>query len=102
MRALRIIVAIEAATLAVAVGLVLHSEDHKGFPPALAVTLPSPAPPSRVIPVSINLGSTGRTKTAAILAPTRGGRAGPTRTLRSESGSVGFRHTAAALPSHPR
>jgi hypothetical protein len=71
MRGLRIIVAIQVVVLAVVVGLVLHSERHQRFSPSLAVARPAPASP--VIPVFVELGLAGSTRTAALVA--RGGRA---------------------------
>jgi hypothetical protein len=104
MRALRLIVAVEAAMLAVAVGLVLHSEGQKRFPPSVAVSTPLSSA-SRVIPVSVDLGSTGRTKTATALVLTRGGQA-VRASAGADAGIVGFRRAAhaiaGALPSRPR
>jgi hypothetical protein len=74
MRALRIIVAIEAAALALAVGLVLSGERHTSFPSSVTVTTPAPAPDPAPVPVSVDLGLTGATTTTAVVA-SRGGRA---------------------------
>jgi hypothetical protein len=100
MRALKFIVAAEAATLAVVVAFVLHSESHETFPPAVASSKPIHVE-YRAIPLSVAVGRSG-TVTAATLSLTRGGHASapgaprvaqpPTR----EAGSVGFR-TARSL-----
>ena len=74
MRAMRIIVAIEAAALAFAVGLVLSGERHTSFPASVAVTTPAPARDPGPVPVSVDLGRTGSTTTTAAVV-SRGGRA---------------------------
>jgi hypothetical protein len=86
MKALRIIFAIEAAILVLAVGLVFHSEGHKRFPPTVAVVLPTSSPRA-ILPVSIDLGSRGSTKTSTVALFTRGGRA-TAATAGGEHGSV--------------
>jgi hypothetical protein len=96
MRALKFIVAVEAATLAVVVAFVLHSESHETFPPAVASSKPIHVE-YRAIPLSVAVGRSGTVTTAATLSLTRGGHASapgaprvaqpPTR----EAGSVGFR-----------
>ena len=63
-----------AAILVLAVGLVLHSEGHKRFPPTVAVVVPTSSP-GAILPVSIDLGSRGSTKTSTVALLTRGGRA---------------------------
>ena len=50
MRAMRIIVAIEAAALVFAVGLVLSGERHRSFPASVAVTTPAAARHTRSRP----------------------------------------------------
>jgi hypothetical protein len=89
MKALRIIFAIEAAILVLVVGLVLHSEGHKRFPPTVAVVLPTSSPRA-ILPVSIDLGSRGSTKTSTVRLVTRGGRA-KAAPSKGDAGIVGFR-----------
>jgi hypothetical protein len=98
MRGLRIIVAIEAAILVLAVGLVLHSEGHKRFPPTVAVVLPMSSPRA-ILPVSIDLGSRGVTKTSTVALLTRGGRA-TVAPARGDQGLVGFRGTTGKRARH--
>ena len=98
MKALRIIFAIEAAILALTVGLVLRSEGHKRFPPTLAVVLPASSPRA-ILPVSVDLGSRGSTKTSTVRLVTRGGRAKATPS-KGDAGIVGFR--PAAVKRAPR
>jgi len=98
MRGLRIIVAIEAAILVLAVGLVLHSEGHKRFPPAVAVVLPMSALRA-ILPVSIDLGFRGSTKTSTVALLTRGGRA-TVAPARADQGLVGFRGTTGKRARH--
>ena len=92
MHGLRIIVAVEAAILVLAVGLVLHSEGHKRFPPTVAVVLPASSPRA-ILPVSVDLGSRGSTKTSTARLVTRGGRA-KTAPSKGDAGIVGFRRAA--------
>jgi hypothetical protein len=104
MRALKFIVAVEAATLAVVVAFLLHSESQETFPPAV---LSSKAihVEHRVIPLSVAVGRSG-TVTTATLSLTRGGHASapgaprvaqpPTR----EAGSVGFRTARSVARVH--
>jgi hypothetical protein len=76
MRVLWFIVALEAVTLAVVVALVLHSEGHDSFPPAVV----SPQPvrvKHRAVAISADIGSIGAVETAA-LARARGGHAAAT------------------------
>ena len=74
MRAMPIIVAIEAASLVIAVGLVLSGERHTSFPSSVAVTTPAYARDPGPVPVSVDLGLIGSTTTTAAVA-SRGGRA---------------------------
>jgi hypothetical protein len=88
---LKLVVAIEAAMLAVAVALMLHSERQTRFAPAVQVAVPAPARRA-ALPVSVDLGSTGATRTAAL---TRGGRAVPAVGSSADSGFVGYKRSAA-------
>lgn len=90
MRALKLIVAIEAAILAAAVALVLHSEGHPRVPAAVAVV--SAAPAVSRVPVSIDVGSRGTIRTTT-LSLARGRQA----TARGSvaAGMVGFRRSTA-------
>ena len=92
MRGLRIIVVVEAAILVLAVGLVLHSEGKKRFPPTVVVTTPSAARHT-VLPVSVDLGFRGSTRTSTVVLLTRGGRA-RAAPARGDQGRVGFGRTA--------
>ncbi|MDP9258280.1 MAG: hypothetical protein M3Q31_17270 [Actinomycetota bacterium] len=98
MRGLRIIVAVEAAILVLAVGLVLHSEGHKRFPPTIAVTS-AQAPRHVVLPVSVDLGSRGSTTTSALVLVRRGGRATAVP-ARGDHGSAAFRGTTGKRARH--
>jgi hypothetical protein len=95
MRVLAFIVALEAATLAVVVALVLHSESHDSFPPAVATPQLVRAK-HRAVAIPAAVGSTGTVETAA-LSTARGGHAAATgsppatRAPSGESGSVGSR-----------
>jgi len=92
-RGLRIIVVMEAAILVLAVGLVLHSEDRRRFPPTVVVTTPSAARHT-VLPVSVDLGFRGSTRTSAVVFLTRGGRATAARARGNARRGVGFGRTA--------
>jgi hypothetical protein len=92
-RGLRIIVVMEAAILVLAVGLVLHSEDKRRFPPTVVVTTPSAARHT-VLPVSVDLGFRGSTRTSAVVFLTRGGRATAARARGNARRGVGFGRTA--------
>jgi hypothetical protein len=98
MRGLRIIVAVEAAILVLAVGLVLHSEGHKSFPPTVAVATPLNSHPA-VLPVSVDLGSRGSTRTSAHVLVRRGGRATAVP-VRGDHGSAAFRGTTRKRARH--
>jgi hypothetical protein len=71
MKALAVIVVLETAVLAGAVGTYLQSEGHKRFPASVAVA--SPARGTVPVAVSVDLGSRGVTLTTAWVA--RGGQA---------------------------
>jgi hypothetical protein len=88
MTGLKIVVAIEAVTLVLAVGLVLHSEGQESFPKSVPVASPRPASAVAPVSISVDLGSRGTTLTSAALA-IRGGQA--VAAHRSRSGSAGFR-----------
>ncbi|MDX6630361.1 MAG: hypothetical protein QOH00_2607 [Gaiellales bacterium] len=88
MRALKIIVAIEAAMLALTVGLLLHSERHVSFPGSIAAS-PPPVPRGVVVPISLDVGSMGATRTATPYTP-RGGQAAVLGAS-SGSGIAGYR-----------
>ena len=92
MRGLRIIVVVEAAILVLAVGLVLHSEGHKRFPPTVAVAAPVSSR-SALLPVSVDLGSRGSTRTSALVRVRRGGQATAVP-VRGDHGSATYRRTA--------
>jgi hypothetical protein len=88
MRALKIIVAIEAAMLALTVGLLLHSERHVSFPGSMAAS-PPPVPRGLAVPISLDARSTGATRTAR-LSTRRGGQAAVVGAS-SGSGIAGYR-----------
>ncbi|HMG98035.1 MAG TPA: hypothetical protein VK546_03880 [Gaiellales bacterium] len=100
MRGLRIIVVIEAAMLVLAVGLVLHSEGKKRFPPTVAVTT-ALVPRHAVLPVSVDLGFRGSTRTSAVVFLTRGGRATAARARGNARRGVGFGRTAGKSAGRP-
>ena len=83
----------EAAILVLAVGLVLHSEDKRRFPPTVVVTTPSAARHT-VLPVSVDLGFRGSTRTSTVVLLTRGGRATAARARGNARRGVGFGRTA--------
>jgi hypothetical protein len=89
MRVLTFIVALEAATLAVVVALVLHSESHDSFPPAVVSSQPVSVE-TRAVPIAAAVGSVGTVETAA-LSRARGGHAAATGSPSGESASVGYR-----------
>jgi len=99
-RGLRIIVVTEAAILVLAVGLVLHSEDKRRFPPTVVVTTPSAARHT-VLPVSVDLGFRGSTRTSAVVFLTRGGRATAARARGNARRGVGFGRTAGKSAGRP-
>jgi hypothetical protein len=90
MKVLQLIVAIEAAMLAVVVALVLHSERHTRFAPSVAVTTPVQSTRA-VLPVAVDFGARGSTKTAALQ---RGGRAVSFAASNGDSGLVGFKRAS--------
>jgi hypothetical protein len=90
MTGLKIVVAIEAVTLVLAVGLVLHSEGQESFPKSVPVASPSPARAVATISLSVDLGSRGTTVTSALTLG-RGGQAVAATRHRRDSGSAGFR-----------
>lgn len=74
MTGLKIIVALEAATLVLAVGLVLESEGRNNFPSSVAVPPARHVSAAAPVAISVDLGSRGTTVTTAI-ALERGGQA---------------------------
>ena len=74
MTGLKIIVALEAVTLVLAVGLVLQSEGEKSFPSSVALPAVRHAAAVAPVAISVDLGSRGTTVTTAI-ALERGGQA---------------------------
>jgi hypothetical protein len=66
------------------------------FNPALAVTASSPTHQGSV-PVSVDLGATGSTKTAVSAAlNSKGGRQAPAATTSGDAGQVGYKRTASS------
>jgi hypothetical protein len=91
MTGLKIVVAVEAVTLVLAVGLVLQSEGHESFPKSVPVASPRPASAVAPVSISVDLGSRGTTLTSAALAMGRGGQAVASARHSRNSGSAGFR-----------
>lgn len=90
MSVLKLIVAIEAAMLAVVVALVLRSEGHTRFAPSVQVTTPIQSTRA-VHPVSVDFGARGSTRTAVLQ---RGGPAVSFAVSNRDSGLVGFKRAS--------
>jgi hypothetical protein len=85
----------------VVVAFALHSDRHTSFPAAVAVVTPAHTTRLSPLPIAVDLGPFGRTRTTRAVLVSRGGYAASRATSR-DSGAVGYRRLAGVATSANR